>query len=73
MDGRRFVAPVVITVFLVIILVSYMFFWSVMPIHVWLKLGLLCVFLGLIGISVYNLCERIEEIRSGEEDDLSQY
>ena len=31
------------------------------------------VFLGLCGVAVFVLIERIKEIRSGEEDDLSQY
>ena len=35
---------------------------------------ILClIFMGLIGVSIYNLVCRILEIRSGEEDDLSKY
>jgi hypothetical protein len=33
----------------------------------------LAIPLGLMGVAVYVLIERIQEIRSGEEDDLSKY
>ena len=29
--------------------------------------------LALLGVTIYVLCERIKEIRSGEEDDLDNY
>ncbi len=73
MDGRKLVAPIVITVLMVAVLAAYLFIWGIMPIPILLKIGLLLVCIGLIGVSAYNLCERIEEIRSGEEDDLSKY
>ena len=44
-----------------------------MPVPAPLKVVFLLALLGLMGVSVYNLVERIEEIRSGEEDDLSEY
>lgn len=31
------------------------------------------LWVALIGVSVFVLVERIKEVRSGEEDDLSQY
>ena len=73
MDSNKLIGPIVITVLMVAILTIYVFIWGIMPIPVLVKIGGLCVLLGLIGVSVYNLCERIEEIRSGEEDDLSKY
>ena len=73
MDSNKLIAPIVITVLMVAILTIYVFIWGIMPIPVLVKIGGLCVLLGLIGVSVYKLCERIEEIRSGEEDDLSKY
>lgn len=39
----------------------------------WVRLGAGAVALGLGGVTVFVLVERIKEIRSGEEDDLSKY
>jgi hypothetical protein len=38
-----------------------------------IKAALVVLPLAVIGMGVYVLVERIKEIRSGEEDDLSQY
>lgn len=38
-----------------------------------LKFLLAVVPAGLLGVTIYVLIERIQEIRSGEEDDLSKY
>ena len=38
-----------------------------------MKLILITFAIGLIGLSIYMLFERIGEIKGGEEDDLSKY
>ena len=43
------------------------------PVIITTLLVLCLIFMGLIGVSIYNLVCRILEIRSGEEDDLSKY
>lgn len=73
MKSTKLIAPIIITIFTVIILMLYFFLWSIMPVPAPFKVVFLLALLGLMGVSVYNLVERIEEIRSGEEDDLSQY
>ncbi|MEY8517984.1 hypothetical protein AALC25_13970 [Lachnospiraceae bacterium 29-84] len=73
MQDKKLIAPIIITVFLVIILMSYFFIWSIMPIPFIIKILLLFVALALVAVAGYNLYERILEIRSGEEDDLSKY
>ena len=73
MKSTKLIAPIIITVFLVLILAFYCLIWALMPVPVIIKILLLFVLFALIGVSIYNLYERIQEIRSGEEDDLSKY
>ena len=73
MKTTKLAAPIIITVILVMILLSYFFLWTLMPLPIVLKVILFLTLLALMGVSIYNLVERIQEIRSGEEDDLSKY
>lgn len=70
---KKVIAPVVITVLLVIYFVLYLTIGLSLPIPAPYKIIAALVPLGLIGVSVFVLVERIKEIRSGEEDDISQY
>jgi hypothetical protein len=70
---RKIIAPVVITVLLVLYLASFMLTWLFNPFSLSVKLIGSLIPLALIGVSVYVLVERIKEIRSGEEDDLGKY
>ncbi len=70
---KKVIAPVVITVLLVLYLVLYLAIGISSPIPMAYKIVGLLIPLGLIGVSIYVLIERIKEIRSGEEDDISQY
>ncbi len=70
---KKMVAPIVISV---VIIVYYCFFAAVcivMPIPWIARLLFGIIPLALIGVIIYVLVERIHEIRSGEEDDLSKY
>lgn len=73
MHWKKIIAPVIITALLVLWFALYLCIWTIAPISLPLKLILCFVFMGLIGVSIYNLVSRILEIRSGEEDDLSKY
>lgn len=42
-------------------------------IPIWLKIAGAVALLVLIGVAIYVLFERIQEVRSGEEDDLGKY
>ncbi len=74
MHRKKMIAPIVITVLLMLYYLGFAGFlilgtdvlW-----HVKLIAGLLP--LPFAGVSIYVLIERIKEIRSGEEDDLSEY
>lgn len=69
----KLAAPVIITAILIVIFLGYIFLFAVIPIPMPFKLVGILVELCLLGVSVHVLVERIREIRSGEEDDLSQY
>ena len=73
MKSTKLIAPIIITIFTVIILMLYFFLWSIVPIPAPIKVVLLLGLIAMMVVSVYTLVERIEEIRSGEEDDLSKY
>ena len=67
------VAPIVITIVMILYFVCYFgFLLSLM--HTVLQKVLLGICPALLGIGMIYVCvERIKEIRGGEEDDLSQY
>ncbi len=72
MHKKKMIAPVVITTLAIAYYVGYFVLLMEM------LDGILRVLAGiipiaLIGIMLYVCKQRIEEIRSGEEDDLSQY
>lgn len=73
MYWKKMIAPIIITVLLGIYLIVYaVALVSRLP-ELWMKLLTGLIPLALFGASIYNLYERIQEIRSGEEDDLSKY
>ncbi len=70
--NRKMVAPVIISMILAIYYVVYFGFL------IWLLDGVLKYLLGIIPLAfvllTVKVCiERIQEIKKGEEDDLSQY
>ncbi len=71
---KKLIAPIVIVAVMVLyylaIAVGIIAFGPMSPM---LKLIGLVFPILLIGLSVFVLVERIKEIRSGEEDDLSKY
>ncbi len=70
---KKVIAPVVITILLIVYFVLYLTLGLSASIPTPYKIIGVLVPLGLIGVSIYVLVERIKEIRSGEEDDISQY
>ena len=74
MRGKKMIAPVIITILFVLYYAGFAcicFFIEGIPLIVKILFG--AIPLILAAVCVYVLIERIEEIRSGEEDDLSQY
>lgn len=70
---KKIVAPAVITVIFLLYFCGFFAVCTMMPIPLAGKLffGLLPLFLA--GVLIFVFVERIKEIRSGEEDDLSNY
>ncbi len=74
MKYSKLIAPIIITIILVLILMGYCTLFLFIPeIPRFVRMILLVIFGGLTCVSFYNLYERIKEIESGEEDDLSKY
>ncbi|MCL1918046.1 MAG: hypothetical protein FWG14_06990 [Peptococcaceae bacterium] len=76
MHVKKMIAPIVITVLMLLILGSQVgvYLWLEEPDISWLVIVLgVGIPLLCAGVSISVLIERIKEIRSGEEDDLSQY
>lgn len=71
--SKKLIAPIVITIVLVIYLTTYLLALIFITMPFMIKFIGALVLIGLIGVSVFVLNERIKEIRSGEEDDLSKY
>lgn len=72
--AAKLVAPCVIAA----LIGGYFFFFCILALCVPEIPGILKIFLAvipsaLLGVTIYVLMERIQEIRSGEEDDLSKY
>lgn len=73
MKVKKMVAPLIITCLLVIYFLFFVLGIISIPDPLWVKIIMLLVPSILIGVSIFMLVERINEIRSGEEDDLSKY
>ncbi len=71
--GKKMIAPILVTVFLIIYCgLYYGFFIYLIPI-VFLKILFGVIPVLLLGVLIYVCIERIKEIKGGEEDDLSKY
>ena len=62
---RKLIAPIIITIVCILALIAYMGIVFAASIPIWLKAA------GAVALLV--LVERIQEVRSGEEDDLGKY
>ena len=72
MNKRKMIAPIVVTVIMVLYLIVYFGFLITVIGGIW-KYALGIVPLLFSAVMVKVCIERIQEIRKGEEDDLSQY
>lgn len=70
---KKMIAPIVVTVLLSAYMLLYIFVLMVLPMPLWVKLLIGLLPLALLAVCIGTLIQRIKEIRSGEEDDLSQY
>ncbi len=69
---KGYVAPILITVIMILYFIFYFgFLIAVLP-GVW-KYAFLLIPIAFAAVLIYVCVDRIKEIRSGEEDDLSKY
>lgn len=72
MHGKKMIVPIVITVLMILYYVVYFAVLLAVLDGIWkYLLGILPLALSVLMVKV--CIERIQEIRKGEEDDLSQY
>ncbi len=70
---KKMIAPVTITVLLIVYYILYFAFLMFLVKILWIKL-LIGIVPIVFGIAMIYVCiERIREIQGGEEDDLSKY
>lgn len=71
--GRKMVAPVIVTVITVVYFIGFgILVWQLEPPMLVCILGTI-IPLAFTGVILGVCIQRIKEIRSGEEDDLSKY
>lgn len=70
---KKMIAPAVITVIIVIYIIFCVFVFSAGMMTVGTLLFAMIIGIALVGVAISVFLERIREIRSGEEDDLSKY
>lgn len=71
---KKMIAPIVVAVLLVLYFVGYAVLLLAIPdLPLAAKLLLVLIPLIMAGYALWAAKERIEEIKGGEEDDLSQY
>ncbi len=69
---KKIIAPIIITVILVLYYITYFGFLISLLNGIW-KYILGIIPLVFSGIMIYVCIERINEIKKGEEDDISKY
>jgi len=69
---KKMIAPLIITIIMILYYITYIGFLISLLDGFW-KYALGIIPLVLSGIMVYVCIERINEIKKGEEDDISKY
>ena len=69
---KKMIAPIVITVIMILYYITYFGFLISLLDGIW-KYALGIIPLVFSGIMIYVCIERINEIKKGEEDDISKY
>ena len=69
---KKMIAPIIITVIMILYYIAYFGFLISLLDGIW-KYALGIIPLVFSGIMVYICIERINEIKKGEEDDISKY
>lgn len=70
---KKMIAPIIITVLVVIYLIFYFGFIISIIENMFFKVLLAVLPIAMATLMIYVCVQRIKEIRSGEEDDISKY
>ena len=73
MKKSKYIAPIVIGVITLIYQLSILAVLVYIKEAIWIKILSIIIILGLNGVTIYVVNQRINEIKGGEEDDLSKY
>lgn len=73
MKLKKILAPLVIGLLLILYFAGFIIVCFIMDVPLIVKILCSVIPLALAGVSLHVLIQRIDEIRSGEEDDLSKY
>lgn len=73
MKSKKIIAPIIITVIICLYYMLFAILSICFPIPFIVKVFGIIIPLFFVAVCIYVLLERIKEIRSGEEDDLSKY
>ena len=71
--GKKMIAPIVITVLVILYFIAYFGFLIYLIDNIVLKLLSGIIPALLAAVMIYVCIQRIKEIKGGEEDDLGQY
>ncbi len=71
--GKKMIAPIVITVLVILYFIAYFGFLIYLIDNIVLKLLSGIIPALLAAVMIYVCIQRIKEIKGGEDDDLSQY
>ncbi len=69
---KKMIAPIIITAMIILYYIAYFGFLIFLLDGIW-KYALGIIPLVLSGVMIYVCIERINEIKKGEEDDISKY
>ena len=69
---KKMIAPIIVTIIMVLYYIVYFGFLISLLDGIW-KYALGLIPLVFSGVMIYVCIQRIDEIRKGEEDDISQY
>lgn len=73
MHTKKLIAPIIITVLFILYLTGLLVLWTNFYLPLFAIIVGVLILVALAAVMIFVLVERIQEIRSGEEDDLSKY
>lgn len=72
-NRKKMVVPIIVSVIVICYCIAYVIFFFTSNSSFMIKAIGAVVMFAVMGVMLFVLAERIKEIRSGEEDDISKY